>query len=380
MAAGDDGMTLRERLLSVYAGETPDTVPFMLDLSHWFYQRAGAPWDLSTSYEQPEHDLIDYHRRNGIGFYVANLASFYTVAYADDVEAMTTKAARGGIPEITWRLSTPLGTIHRSRIWEPKTYAWAISRWGIETERDLKVFAYAMSTRTYEPRWDRYRAWVEAVGETGLVYISPGYSALGHLLHYWLGVEGTIFAAADWPQTLRETVDAVNANLLGLIDLLAQSPAEVVIMGDNFSSDVQPPAFFEEWAAPFYREAIHRLHAAGKWVAVHIDGKLRGALRMIRDTGADCGDALTPTPMGDLTPAECRAEAGPDLILSGGVSPDLWLPDVPKETFVTKVLEWLELRHQSPRLIANAGDQVPPGAEEERIWLMRDLVEEHGRY
>jgi len=33
----------------------------------------------------------------------------------------------------------------------------------------------------------------------------------------------------------------------------------------------------------------------------------------------------------------------------------------------------------SPRLIAGAGDQVPPGADERRIGLMRDLVEEHGR-
>jgi len=84
--------------------------------------------------------------------------------------------------------------------------------------------------------------------------------------------------------------------------------------------------------------------------------------------------------MGDLTPAECRAEAGPDFILSGGVSPDLWLPNVPLSVFTVTVREWLDLRHDSPRLIANAGDQVPPGADEDRIKIMRDLVEEHGRY
>ena len=48
--------------------------------------------------------------------------------------------------------------------------------------------------------------------------------------------------------------------------------------------------------------------------------------------------------------------------------------------FVAKIREWLALRRRSPRLIANAGDQVPPGAAEERIALMRDLVEEEGRY
>ena len=101
---------------------------------------------------------------------------------------------------------------------------------------------------------------------------------------------------------------------------------------------------------------------------------------MIRETGADCGDAITPTPFGDLTPAQCREEAGPDFILSGGVSPDLWLPSAPREAFTAKVLEWLDLRRSSPRLIANAGDQVPPDAEEDRIEIMRDVVEKHGRY
>ncbi len=373
-------MNCHERILSVYRGETPDVAPFMLDLSHWFYQRTGIPWDLSVAYEEPERELIEYHRKVGVGFYLANLASFYTVVHPEDVRVATTKRERNGVPEITWRIETPLGTIERSRTWEARTYAWGIGKWGIETERDLRVFRYAMASRSFQPRWDRYLAWVDEVGDAGIVYISPGYSAMGHLLHYWMGIERTIFAAFDWPATLHEVVNAVNANILELVDLLAASPAEVVILGDNFSSDIQPPSFFDTWSRPFYEEAVRRLHAAGKYVAVHIDGRLRGAIRMIRDTGADCGDAITPTPMGDLTPAECRVEAGPDFILSGGVSPDLWLPDAPLEAFTGKVREWLDLRHESPCLIANAGDQVPPGADEDRIKIMRDLVEEYGKY
>jgi hypothetical protein len=84
--------------------------------------------------------------------------------------------------------------------------------------------------------------------------------------------------------------------------------------------------------------------------------------------------------MGDLSPEECREEAGPEFILSGGVSPDLWLPNVDVKDFEKAVLRWLDLRKLGPRLIANAGDQVPPGADEKRIGIMRELVEQHGRY
>ena len=322
-------MTLRERILAVYCGETPDVVPYMLDLSHWFYHKNRIPWDLSVAYDKPESELIGYHKRVGAGFYMPNLGAFYSAPYGEDVQSEVRKDYHDGVPEIVWRLTTPLGSIERRRMWEESSYSWAITRWGVQTEQDLRVLGYALGSRTYAPLWDRYRAWVNEVGDMGVVYLSAGYSAMGHILNYWLGVSGTAYAAADWPMTLREVIDQINDNNLKLIDLLATSPAEIIIMGDNFSSDIQSPRFFAKWSRAYYAEAIRRLHAAGKCVAVHIDGKLRGAIAMIRDAGADCGDAITPAPMGDLSPLECREEGGPGFILSGGVPPTLWLPEVP---------------------------------------------------
>ncbi|MFH0964106.1 MAG: uroporphyrinogen decarboxylase family protein, partial [Planctomycetota bacterium] len=350
------------------------------DLSHWFYHRNRLPWDLSRSFDEPEHALIDFHKKVGAGFYIPNLASFFSVRHRPDVSCEVEKEVRNGTPQITWRFRTPLGDIERARIWQEETYSWGILEWGIKTPREIEILGYAMSDRVFTPCWGRYRAWVDAVGDDGIVYLPLGYSGMGHLLIYWMGIEGAVYAATDWPDVVARIVDQINESVLALVDLVAHSPAEVVLMGDNFSGDVQPPSFFNRWSRSFYVEAIRRLHAAGKCVAVHIDGRLRGALSMIRETGADCADAVTPKPMGDLTAAECRAEAGPDFILSGGVSPDLWLPQAPLENFRKAVLAWLELVATSPRLIANAGDQVPPGAQEQRIHLMRDLVEKYGTY
>lgn len=374
-------MTPRERILAVYRGQTPDMVPYMLDLSHWFYHRHRLPWDLSQAYVEPERELMDYHKRVGAGFYLPNLAAFYSATFAPDVKATTERRTNSdGVPEIVWRIETPLGSIERTRTWEETSYAWGISRWGIQTEADLRVFGYAMSRRRFTPHWERFTAWDNCVGDGGVVYISPGYSGMGHLLNYWMGVEAIAYAAVDWAGLMHETVESVNRNTLDLVDLLCQSPAEIVIMGDNFSSDIQPPSFFNEWSRDFYVEAIARFHRAGKFVAVHIDGRLRGAISMIRDTGADCADAVTPTPTGDLSAAECRREAGERFILSGGVSPALWMPDAPMAEFESKVMEWLDQKKTTSRFIANAGDQVPPGADERRIAIMRDLVEKHGRF
>jgi hypothetical protein len=373
-------MTPRERILAVYRGETPDVVPCMLDLSHWFYHRFRQPWDLSVAYLKPEHELIAYHRRWGVGFYLPNLASFFNVTYDNGVVASVRRADRESGPEITWKFETPLGTISRVRKWEEGSYSWAIASHGLKTEQDLKVLGYALGSRQFTPAWERYHEWVREVGDLGVVYVCPGYSAMGELLSLWMGIEGTMFAAADWPATLHAVVEQINTAWLRQIDLLAQSPAEIVLLGDNFSSDVQSPRFFNTWSRSWYAEAVRRLHATGKYVAVHVDGRLRGLLRAFAELGVDCIDATTPKPMGDLTPGECRSESGPRLILSGGIAPNLWTPDVPEAAFEQAVKDWLALRQESPLLIANAGDQVPPGACEHRISRLRELVEEFGRY
>lgn len=244
----------------------------------------------------------------------------------------------------------------------------------------MRVFGYALSQLHISPAWDRYKAWADYVGDLGVVYMPLGYSAIGHLLNYWMGIEKMMFAAYDWAHTMHGVVEQINAALLRNLDVLPESPAEVIFMGDNFSSDIQPPHFFAEWSQEFYSEAIRRAHAAGKYVAVHIDGRLGGLLKAFAEIDLDCADAVTPAPMGDLTPSECRDEAGPDMILSGGVPPNLWLPDVSDEEFKQSMVAWLDTAKRSPRLIANAGDQVPPGAVEHRIELSRDLVDKCGKY
>lgn len=308
-----------------------------------------------------------------------NMASFYEATSADDVTSRVDKVLIDGVPEIIWRLETPIGSIERRRRWEQNTYAWGISRWGVSSEADLRVLGCALGSRRYTSNWEQWQQWDSCVGDMGVVYLSAGYSAMGYLLNYWMGIENTMYASIDMPQILQETVTHINNNQLEMIDLLCQSPAQIIIMGDNFSSDIQPPHFFERWSKPYYAEAIRRLHDAGKHVAVHIDGKLQGALTMFREIGADCADAVTPPPLGDLTPAACREEAG-DMVLSGGVSPELWLEQTPLEVFDSFAEQWLALKSLSPRLIANAGDQVPPGALESRIERLRRIVEVSGRY
>ena len=84
--------------------------------------------------------------------------------------------------------------------------------------------------------------------------------------------------------------------------------------------------------------------------------------------------------MFSATPAEMRAAAGPDLILSGGIPATIFGPLASDQEFIDCVRRWLDTRLASPRLIMAAGDQVPTDASYHRIALLPELVEKYGKY
>ena len=116
-----------------------------------------------------------------------------------------------------------------------------------------------------------------------------------------------------------------------------------------------------------FQERAARLKALGAYLLQHKE-KLYA---ISHHTGATRADSWVDIEGGSGTPppsASCRSEArawagtmvSSATIASSGAAP------------------WTQTG--GPRLIANAGDQVPPHADEDRIAIMRDLVEQHGRF
>ncbi len=230
------------------------------------------------------------------------------------------------------------------------------------------------------PKWDLYRAWQESLGELAYPYAQLPYSGSGYLMSRYMGVEHTVFAVRDEPERVQRLVQAINACNLRILDAILDGPFETLLISDNYDSNVQTREFFDAYVRDYYTEVARRLHAKGKYLAVHVDGESRGVLGWLAECGVDCADAVTPQPMFALTPDQMRAEAGPDLILSGGIPATVFGTTGSDAAFVECVRRWLDTRLDSPRLIMAAGDQVPPDAPWHRIAMLPELVAEYGRY
>ncbi|MCE5251938.1 hypothetical protein LLG96_17175 [bacterium] len=368
-------MTPRERILAVLRGETPDVVPWFADLSHWFnagHNRRFIP----SAGKELDYEMIDFYKEVGAGIYI-ELGTILDTVYDGDVEE--TQHIDGD--RFTWTLRTPVGELQELRVFNGDSFSWDIAKRMVENIGDLDIIRYAVERRRFIPRFDRYAKMVEACGEHGLPYgYGVPYSGLGFFISRFMGIEKTIYALYDEPEKMAGIIGLINTVNLRGMELICQSPAEVIIVSDNLSSDIQTPSLFNRYSAPYYTQAAGMVHRAGKYFAAHLDGRVRGLLACLKDCGVDIADAVTPRPTGDLTPAEIRAEGGKDIVLSGGVSPVFWSSQVPEKDFIAHVKEWLALKAVCPRLIMSDGDQTPPWTPVSRIRLMKELVGEYGRY
>lgn len=360
--------------MKVLNGETPDRVPWFADLGHWFRSESGKQWDL-FNISNCTKEIAELHREVRAGWYV-EVGSLHEEYYEDGVARERETEGDRAIE----RFRTPVGEISMERRWCPVSYSWNITKLMIENLKDLEILLFAVERKKYLPRYDNWKVMENTGGDIGLGFPGMGYSGLGSLISYYMGIQNTIYAILENPHLIGSYINIYNRKQLELVDLYCKSPAPHFIFTDNLSGDIQTPDIFREYSYGHYKTIAERFHKVGKTVSAHIDGLLAGIIGVVAETGIDVADACTPKPTGDLTPYEIRKQAGNKMILMGGISPVMWLPSTSEKDFIAHVKEWLDLRKINSRLVQSAGDQVPPGTELKRIKLVYELVEEYGRY
>jgi hypothetical protein len=366
MSLGLSTLTPRRRLLAMLRGEPVDHVPAIADLSWWHAAHGGgqfSPTVGGSAHWLPQ--LLDLHRRTGAAIHL-NTGAFLKPVFRAGVQIE--QRCHEGV--FTHGLITPRGNLTERRVWSPENWSWGIERHLINSLDDLRLLRWAYEGLRYVPCWDDFRRVESLVGELGVSFVNLGYSGMGFLMSRYAGVEQTVMFSVDAPEELEQTVAVLNEGHARGFEAAADGPCDVLFATDNLSADVQSPPWFRRYSAAHYRRLAAIAHGAGKVVSMHIDGRLRGLLRELADCGIDAADAVTPAPWGDLTPQQCRDEAGDRLVLSGGVPPDSFAASVPIEEFDRQVQAWLYLRRHTGGLVIAPGDQLPPDGDLDRVTRM----------
>ena len=248
-------------------------------------------------------------------------------------------------------------------------------KWEVADEEEMKVAIWRGENTAWE--WDQAaydRLWQEW-GPLGLPTMYIPRVTVQDLYLNIMGVEQAIFAMHDYPGTVEAHFRALDDCHDRMIDVVNESPIEIVNFGDNLHGGTLSPDLFERYVLPAYQRRCERLHAAGKFVHAHWDGDTRSLLPYAKETGLDGIEAITPVPQGDVTLEQIKDGLGDDLFLIDGL-PAIYFD----EMFPVSVLEECTRRVIelfAPKLILGISDEISSTGDIERIRVVGEIVDDY---
>lgn len=244
----------------------------------------------------------------------------------------------------------------------------------IASEEEMKVATWRESRRKWSWDQDRYEKLCEQWAGLGAPTMYLPRVTVQKLYIDEMGVENTIFALNDYPDTCKAYFNALQYNQEQLIEVINTSPIMIVNFGDNIHSGTLPPNLFEKYVLPVYQRRCELLHSAGKFIHAHWDGDCKPLLHYAKETGLDGIEAITPIPQGDVTLEETKEALG-DMFLIDGIPAIYFDKTFSEETLIECTKRCIELF--TPNLILGISDEISSDGDIERIRLVGQVVDDY---
>jgi hypothetical protein len=315
--------TPRARIMRVSRGGRADRLPFF---HYWRHSQVG--WAERAC------------RNRGMG--MCWMRPCY-VEKLHGVEVSEKQITTGGQTLHRRTYTTPVGSVSVVERREPGTGQWHaqrswrdVSPWQVKrlvkAPEDYGVVKYIVEHTEYVADYFPIEQAQEWLGDDGVVLTSLPHSPMQMLMIDWVGSEGGRFFYhyVDYPDLVGELYEALCTSRKPMYEIAANSPAPIVLCGDNVDGVLVTPSLFEAHFMPVYAQQAEVLHAQGKLMAVHMDGRVKVLKGLIARTAIDIVEALHPPPMGDLSLSEALA-AWPDKIIWVGFPGSIYALG-PKET------------------------------------------------
>ena len=348
-------------------------VPWCGDLDYWatsLIKRGLKPQGFIQSEE-----YIQWHRNLGVGFYLQGYFPFKQIT--DNCEVIEWNEGHKRYKEI----KTAVGSVRECWEYIPSSYTEGPIEHFLKTEADLPVLKHIYANTRFEPDYDFAAKRKQQVGDQGVVLCYLPKSPFMHLLALEAGIMAVTTIALTMPEEFLELLEVMKNAFNQAAQIAVESPAEVLMIPENLSSEMVGPDFFEMYMRSYQEEWTAKIRKAGKYSFIHIDGTLAGLLKQEASVGFSVLEALTPHPVGDLKFENLADFAGDSSsILWGGIPGAYFTSNVSENEFERHVKHLLNIMVKEPRYVLGVADQVPPDGLEERVRRVGELVEEYGKY
>ena len=286
-------MEVRERVETVLAGGLPDRVPWLIysdHLSRGSFERKMRNMGLGLDVRCSVHKTSMPNVR-------------VEVRVEGDYEYRIYRTPNG---DLSIKVRTGLQFQFPRGSW--------ITEHPVKEISDIKVLKFMIEDTVYEPDYDTYKQLDEELGEDGVVTVGADYTPLMKIILVYMGFRTFAIMLKRNPEAIVELIEAIDRKYVEMYRIIADSPADIVRIGDNVDSVFVSPAIFEKYCLPYYNKYIDILREKGKIVTSHMDGRLKILKDLIAKTKFNAIEAFTPPPLGDLHPREAK-EAWKDKVI-----------------------------------------------------------------
>ena len=199
------------------------------------------------------------------------------------------------------------------------------TKYPVETIEDFRVYKNILqNTYCQEDTSDNYETGSQRVngiiGDDGIYCSTIPESPVQHLLQYKMGVENFNYLLMDHPEEMEELLDIMHQLKCHELEILCRrSSAKCVIPVENTSTAMISPQQYEKYSVRQMRDYADIIHKHGKLAIWHMCGHLKSLLPLIKETGLDGINAVTPPPLGNTHFSDVFDVLGDDFIILGGV-------------------------------------------------------------
>lgn len=353
--------TLVESIWAVYRGEDPGRVIWQPRIEFWFdvNQKAGTlPAYYRDMTMRDIYDDLELSRR------------YFTFPLREEYEKVkVVDEWNGAILVRNWH--TPIGSLREVLRYTHEELTPYRLEHRVKTPDDLRTLTYILDDTQYQFDSDAYTNDVRHWEGRGIPQFYYRRIPLQQLIIDDMGFETTIFALKDEPKMMEKFLEDAERFDDRMYEVLLASPVPIFNFGDNIDANLDSPPVFTRYLLPVYRKRTSQIRAAGKYSHIHMDGSLRPLLPYMRSGGWDGIEAATPVPQGDVELEELR-ESINDLVFLDGIPAIYFLSEYPEGELIECFYKVVELFY--PRLILGIADELPPGADIERVRLISKLV------
>ncbi len=395
-------MNPKQRMLAAARGEMPDLLPFAPRIDLWFhanrergtlperYRNVQSADEIALAEGWALHKVVLEFMDYGEDAIIDRILGVYRIPtqgfvtrLPDDVQRIVER--KGG--EYRVRYITPKGTVGGCFVFTEEmrrsgvSVPW-IKEHILKEEADYPAIGYLFENMKVEQAYEGYRRWADGIGDNGLAvaYALTSGSPMHHIMKILVDSTDFYYRHRDQESLIRDLTERIGVYFHKVFETIAQSPAEVALVGANFDDMLTYPPFFEKHILPWLQEASEKLHQQGKLMLCHTDGENSGLMDLLRQSGMDVAEAVCPAPMTKLPIAEYYQRWCDKITIFGGIPSNLLLRETTDdEAFESYIAELFTAIAPGSRFILGVADTTPPDASFRRLQHIQEALKTHGR-